>query len=741
MPRSGIIALVLGLLALRWLPALPPAWVLLLLLMLALPLLLTRVYFVGLFLLGFAWACQSAQWALDDRLARDLDGRTLWLEGRVEGLPDRSGPSVRFMLADVTSPRAHLPNRLRLSWFGGPPVEGGERWRLAVKLKSPHGMANEAGFDYEAWLTAQRVGATGSVKAGERIAAASGPAAWREVWRQRLLSVDAHGRSGALAALVLGDASGLDSTDWQVLQDTGTLHLMVISGSHVSLLAGLLYMLIAGLARWGLWPSRLPWLPCACLLAAAGAWSYGLMAGFEVPVRRACIMVSVVLLWRLRYRHVGLWAPLFGALLLVLLSEPLVVLSAGFWLSYAAVALLIYGFAGRLGRWTSWRTWLRAQWLMAVGLLPASMALGLPLSVSGMFANLVAVPWVELVVVPLALLGSLALAIPWLGEALLWLSGGLLDALFRLLGWIAALAPAWQPVAPPIWALLLALLGGLLLLAPAGVPGRVLGVLLFLPACWPSLELPEPGLAEVRVLDVGQGLSVLIRTHSQAWLYDAGPRNGEFDVGERVVVPVLRSLGVRHLQMLMLSHADNDHAGGAQAVSAAMRPNQVISGEVERLPASLGAAPCEAREWIVDGVRFSSWAWPAARESNERSCVLRLEANGESMLLTGDLPLSAEAVWLADHPRLHSDWLLAGHHGSRSSSGAAFLRGLAPKAALISRGANNPYGHPHPSVLQRFRALGIRIHDTAEEGGLRVLLGAHEPLQGVRQSAHFWQEK
>ena len=166
-------------------------------------------------------------------MAPELDGRTLWLEGRVEGLPDNSGVSVRFVLAEVSSPRAKVPATLRLSWFGGPPVEGGERWRLAVKLKRPHGMVNGAGFDYEAWLTAQRIGATGSVKDGQRLETSSGPSAWREAWRQRLLAVDAHGRSGALAALVLGDASGLTTADRQILQDTGTLHLMVISGSHI----------------------------------------------------------------------------------------------------------------------------------------------------------------------------------------------------------------------------------------------------------------------------------------------------------------------------------------------------------------------------------------------------------------------------------------------------------------------------------------------------------------------------
>lgn len=733
-------ALAFGLLLLRWLPALPSGVWLLLLGVAGLPLLFTRGYFVGLFLLGFAWACQSAQWALDDRLAPELDGRTLWLEGRVEGLPDRSGPSVRFVLSEVTSARAKVPATLRLSWFGGPPVEGGERWRLAVKLKRPHGMANGAGFDYEAWLTAQRIGATGSVKDGQRLETSSGPRAWREAWRKRLLAVDAHGRAGALAALVLGDASGLTTADWQVLQDTGTLHLMVISGSHISLLAGLLYAIVAGLARFGCWPSRLPWLPCACLLAAGGAWAYSLMAGFEVPLQRACVMVSIVLLWRLRYRHRGLWTPLLAALLAVLLVEPLVVLLPGFWLSYAAVALLIFGFSGRLGRWTAWRTWLRAQWLMAVGLLPASIALGLPLSVSGVFANLVAVPWVEVVVVPLALLGSLALGVPWLGEALLWVSGGLLELLFRLLGWMAELAPAWQPVAAPLWEVVLAMVGALLLLAPAGVPLRVLGLAMFLPVFWPAVPLPAPGRAEIRVLDVGQGLSVLIRTRSQVWLYDAGARNGDFDIGERVVVPTLRSLGIGHLDLLMLSHADNDHAGGALAVQRSLHPARVISGEPERLPAQLQAESCRTRDWNVAGVRLSSWAWQGARESNERSCVLEIEANGERVLLTGDLPQAAELAWLAEHPGARIDWLLAGHHGSRTSSGPAFLRAIRPAAALISRGANNPYGHPHPSVVERFRTLGIRIHDTAEQGALSLTLGAHGELGGVREGAHFWQE-
>ncbi|HSC84337.1 MAG TPA: ComEC/Rec2 family competence protein, partial [Pseudomonas sp.] len=441
--RTGMLALAAGLASLAWLPALPPGWVVLLMLPLGLMLLPYRSYPLAFFLFGFAWAVTSAQWALDDRLDPALDGQTLWLEGQVSGLPERREGVVRFQLEQSTSRRQRLPQTLRLAWYDGPPLQASERWRLAVRLKYPQGLVNPQGFDYEAWLLAQRVGATGTVKQGERLSAAGGLSDWRDAMRQRLLAVDAHGRQGALAALVLGDDSGLSLADWRVLQATGTVHLLVISGQHVALLAAVLYGLVAGLARLGLWPRALPWLPWACGLAFAGALAYGLLAGFEVPVRRACVMIAVVLLWRLRFRHLGVWQPLLLAWIAVLLVEPLAVLQAGFWLSFGAVAVLALVFAGRLGAWPWWQVWWRAQWTLALGLLPLFLALGLPLSASGPLANLLAVPWVSFLVVPLALLGTVLLPLPWLGEALLWLAGGLLELLFQLLAWCAALLPAW----------------------------------------------------------------------------------------------------------------------------------------------------------------------------------------------------------------------------------------------------------------------------------------------------------
>ena len=301
--RTGMFALALGLLCLGFFPVLPSVGWLLALAAFAFVSLFSRAWPLGCFLLGLCWACWSAQHALDDRLAAGLDGRTLWLEGRVVGLPARTAQGVRFELEAAHSRRAELPQRLQLSWFDGPPLRSGEQWRLAVTLQRPAGLLNPHRPDREAQLLARRVGATGTVKTGQLLASVTG--GWRDALRQRLLAVKANGREAALVALVLGDGAGLAREDWQTLQATGTVHLLVISGQHIGLVAGLLYGLVAGLARWGLWPTRLPWLPWACGLAMAAALAYGWLAGAGVPVQRACLMLAVVLLWRLRFRHLA----------------------------------------------------------------------------------------------------------------------------------------------------------------------------------------------------------------------------------------------------------------------------------------------------------------------------------------------------------------------------------------------------------------------------------------------------
>ncbi|MFJ2389751.1 DNA internalization-related competence protein ComEC/Rec2 [Pseudomonas koreensis] len=737
--RTGMVALAAGLLVVVFLPVLPPVGLLMVLSVVGLMLLPFRSYPIALLLFGFTWACVSAQWALNDRLPEALDGETRWVEGRVVGLPQNSEGVARFELADARSRHEQLPSLMRLAWYGGPPVNSGERWRLAVKLKRTGGLLNPDAFDYEAWLLAQRIGATGTIKDGQRLAEASW--AWRDRIRQRLLGANAQGRAGTLAALVLGDGSGLSREDWQILQDTGTVHLLVISGQHIGLLAAVMYLLVAGLARYGLWPLRWPWLPWACGLAFAAAVGYGLLAGFEVPVQRACVMVGLVLLWRLRFRHLGAWWPLLLAFNALLLLDPLASLRPGFWLSFTAVAVLIFTFGNRLGAWRWWQTWTRAQWLIAIGLCPVLLALNLPISLSGPLANLLAVPWVSFIVLPPALLGTALLLVPFVGEGLLWLAGGLIDVLFRGLALIAGQWPAWIPAAISWWMWTLGSLGALLLLLPRGVPMRPLGWPLLLMLVMPPRERLPEGVADIWQLDVGQGLAILIRTRNHSVLYDAGPRFGDFDLGERVVLPALRKLGVEQLDLMLLSHADADHAGGALAVARRLPVAQVISGDPPGLPAALNASGCDSgRQWQWDGVRFQLWQWSEAHDSNQRSCVLQIEANGERLLLTGDIDTAAERVLLESPLAVPTQWLQAPHHGSRSSSSMALLRALKPHSVLISRGQGNSFGHPHPTVLARYRQQRLRIYDSAEHGAIHLQLGIFSAPWTMRQQRRFWRD-
>ncbi|MEE8877312.1 DNA internalization-related competence protein ComEC/Rec2 [Pseudomonas helleri] len=735
---SGLLALASGLIVLRFLPAIPAfEWVLLILG--AGLLLVVRVYPAGLFLLGLSWACVQGQSALDDRLSPALDGRTLWVEGRVVGLPQQSDAVVRFEVRDAYSRHATLPSTLRLSWYGGPPVNSGERWRLAVNLKRPKGLLNPQGFDYQAWLLAQRIGATGTIKDGQLLAPARH--AWRDGLRQQLLQTEANGRAPWLAALVMGDGSGLSADDWKLLQATGTVHLLVISGLHIGLFAGLIYGLVALLARYGLWPRRLPWLPWACGLAFAGALGYGLLAGFEVPVQRACAMLGLVLIWRLRFRHLGVWLPFLLALNTVLIIEPLASLMAGFWLSFAAVAVLIFTFSSRLGPW-SWRAaWLRPQGLIAIGLFPMLWVLGLPISLSGPLANLVAVPWISLLVLPAALLGTVLLPVPWVGEGLLWVAGGLLNGLIWGLTWLAGTLSPWLPASVPISVWLLAALGALLLLLPAGMVLRPLGWPLVLLAVFAPRTLVPPGQAEVLQLDVGQGLAIIVRTRHHTLLYDAGPKVRNLDQGERVVVPALQAMGIGTLDMMLISHADSDHAGGALAVQRAMKVKRVVSGDVPLLAEQLQAQPCNSGErWEWDGVKFALWQWNGATDGNQRSCVLQIEASDERLLLTGDINIDAERAFLDSPLAVPTHWLQAPHHGSRTSSSMVFLKNLSPSAVLISRGHGNTFGHPHPQVMARYKALGMGIWDSAEHGAVRFRLGTFGVAESLREQRRFWRD-
>lgn len=737
---GNLLALGVGLGLLRFLPAPIPESV-----VMYVPLSLSLVgwrwsRWLALCACGVAWASLQAHGALDARLAEKWDGETFWLEGVVVGLPESQEEGTRFELAEVQSRYEGIPQHLMLFWRDAPPLQTGERWRLAARLKTPKGLSNPAGFDREAWLLAKGIGATGSVKAGSRLEGAAGSATWRGQLKQHLLNTEAQGQAGALLALVLGDGSALSRATWQVLQDTGTVHLLVISGQHISLLAGLVFIMVAGLACWGVWPVGLPWLPVACSAALLTALGYGWLAGFDIPVQRACLMVAMVLIWRWRFRQLSPWLGLLVAWDAVLLWDPLATLRPGFWLSFGAVACLLWVFSGRLGAWSGMGSWVRAQWAMTLGLLPFLLALGIPISVTAPIANLVAVPWVSILVLPLALLGTLCLPIFGLGAALLQAAGYALAWLFEVLTWMSHWQQAQLFPMPSGFSGYALCLGIGLMLLPAGVPCRALGILLCFPLYWSALPQIPAGEASVRVLDVGQGLSVLVQTAHHDLVYDTGPAQGEFDAGGQVLLPVLAQLRVRHLDALILSHEDSDHAGGAATLQKAFSIPLKISGTQGSLAKQWNMSACvSGTRWVWDDVQFSLWRWDQAKTDNQASCVLLIEAGGERLLLTGDIDAQAEAALLAE-PSFHPvDWLILGHHGSRSSSSEDFLQATAPRAAVITRGHNNQFGHPHPQVLERLKARDIPWVDTSERGAVEVFLGRFTQPQLWRQQAKgFW---
>lgn len=748
-PRVALAAAFLGLLLPMGLEQLPSFWLLGAVALLSVPLALHRQGRVlAILLAGFLWATLHHQARLDERLPAELEGQRLLIEGRVAGLPEATETGWRFELADarlVESGQA-LP-LMRAQWFRGEPLAVGERWRFEAVLRRPRGMSNPGAFDYESWLFAQGIGALASIRAGERLAAPerAGLSTLRDGIRERLASrLREESPSPRVLAVIVGDRSVLSRADWDVMQATGTSHLMVISGLHVGMLAAAVFGLFSLLGRAGLSPARWPRLWVAAAPAIVVAALYAGLAGFAVPTQRALLMVVLALLARLLYRQPSPWTLWLGALVAVTLIEPAAPLRAGFWLSFMAVATLIFGLSGRLRTEGVWARWIKPQWVIFLGLWPWLLLWGMPGSLIAPLVNVLAIPWVALLVVPMALLGAaftLLFDFGWL----LSFAAMLLDLLFIAMQWISGDLPVVRRAFPGWLGWSIGGVGVLALLSPLArllwVPalGCVVGMLL------PAAERPAQGESWVTFLDVGQGLSVLVQTQDHSLLYDAGARlHTGFDIGEAVVVPALTARGVARLDTLMLSHADNDHAGGAPAVYRQLRPDRVLAGQHEDLPGELQAAACvPGDQWQWNGVRFEIlYAAAPPAPPNERSCVLKVSAGEVGVLLTGDLGIRGEFQMLGLD--LSAEVLLAPHHGSRSSSSYALIRAVNPSWVVFSSGHRNRYNHPHPQIVDRYRELGVEAVYTSRSGALRFALGP----AGVRVDQHwrdasrrFWHEQ
>ncbi len=726
--------------------------------------------------LGYAWAGWRAQDRLADALPGAWEGRDVRLIGVVDDLPQPGGDgSLRFALAveRVETEAATLPSRLSLAWYPQrlageivppPEVHAGERWALTVRLRRMHGNLNPHGFDFELWALERNLRASGYVRndsGNRRLDEFAGrPMDYLERLRERyrtqiLAALPEAPYAGTLVALAIGDQRAIPAAQWQTFNRSGIGHLISISGLHVTLFAALVGGLVFFL--WRRVHRLTQWLPAhhaAALVGLLASAGYVLIAGFQVPAQRTLYMLAVAAL--------GLWlarpgtasAVLLWALAAVLAIDPWAVLAPGFWLSFSAVALLFYVSIHRAGA-TSWiATAVSAQWAMTLGLIPLLLLFFQQVSLLSPLANAVAIPVVSFGVVPLTLL---YLILPF--DGLLHAA----HAVFALLaGGLEVLAAGpgavWQQHAPPFWAAALGAAGALLLLAPRGVPGRWLGALWLAPAFLIQPARPSEGEVWVRALDVGQGTAVVLHTARQSLLYDTGARfSPNSDAGNRIIAPFLRATGASRLGALVVSHQDTDHSGGALSLLQTVPADRLLSSLSPEHEISLAAAAagienrrCEAGQaWEWDGVRFAVLHPLAAAyenpklKANDLSCVIRVEDRLGSVLLAGDIEARSELELLRRSPEaLASTVLLAPHHGSKTSSTAAFLDAVAPRLALLTVGYRNRHGHPKPEVLERYRERGIALWRTDDEGAIALRFTKNGPqAEGFRsQERRYWRE-
>lgn len=704
---------------------------------------------VSAYVLCACLALAYSAWRIDHRLAQQLpaeaEGVVWTVEGRVVDLPVLTRSGQRFLFeVDQVDGGAALPSRLGLSSYGENRFPAGSRWRLAVRLKRPQATYNPHTFDAEGWAFAQGILAKGSVKTATFLGEASG---WRaqldraraQISQRIQHAVAGQPYAGLMAALVVGEQSAIPAAQWQLFNQTGLTHLVSISGLHLTLVAALVASVVRFAVR-RLGVVRIPHRVVAGWAGGLAAVVYAALAGFSVPTQRSLWMILGYVGMISARRTMVASQAWVGSLWCVLMLDPWAVLSLGFWLSFGVVAALFWVGVDRLGGVARWRTWGRGQAAaMIVSAVPLLYGFG-QFSWISPVANAWAIPVIGSVITPSLLV---AVCLPW--EGALPLVHTALAWSLQPVTWLASW-PMWQQAAPDRIALGLAALGSVLCLAPAGLAGRSLGGLLMLPLLFPvPTSRTEVGSLRVTVLDVGQGLSVLLETSQHRLLYDTGPSWPGGNVGERVVLPFLRGRGLSSLEGLVLSHHDSDHIGGAAALWPAMPIRNVwTSAPPTAFPeARTTVQPCLAgTAWTWDGVAFQ-FLHPTPQtqgDDNDRSCVLQVRVGEQTIWLMGDVSARIEANLIAHLNGQRVSVLIASHHGSRTASSWDFLQAAQPSWVVVSAGYRNRYRHPAAPVWQRYQDIGAHRLRTDRDGAVTfVLKGSEIQVQTWRtQSPRYW---
>lgn len=724
------------------------------------------------FLIGFFW-CIYQSTGIVKNLPSQYIGKKVRVTGLIDSIPRVKKNSMRFeYLIDSIDQIARKPVRVLMFHYSYtqnfPPIRVGERWELEVRLKQPRGFWNPGSFDYEAWLLQHRIQWTGTLVPIDKFSEnkhkklntlVKGKAKsikikklyqWSinkiQIARSKIetgISAVLHQEqdkflTGLIEALVTGKRENILEESWATMRATGTNHLFSISGLHIGLIGGMFYRLTSLLWKICLPLSlSIPSTQASCLVAWLGALGYSLLSGMALPVQRAIIMMSVFTFAYVRREYFSIWKNWSTALLVMLVYDPLIVLSESFWLSFSAVSIIFYGTGGRLyikhplNRLRRfWEQWGRTQWIVSFGLAPITILFFRQIAFLSFFVNLIAIPWVGCFVLPFCMSGALVYLV-WqkLGSLLIFTGAKSLSILWKVLVQIENLSIAQGFLSiDNVWVFLNTMLGVLLLLSPKKFPGRpYLGVIFFFPIFLTKSPAPKEAEFWITLLDVGQGLSAVIRTKNHVLVYDTGPKLGMFsDTGKTVLLPYLRFLKIRHIHTLVISHGDNDHSGGLHSVLKGSHVHSLLSSQPERLHSPL-AKPCyNGQQWVWDGVKFEV-LHPSLNSktltNNDNSCVLYVTNQVHSVLLPGDIHRKGEKILLKNHPDLKSTVLISPHHGSKTSSSVAFVKTVQPRYLLFPVGAHNRFGFPHASVVLRYIQQNCKIYSTAQKGAITLKLG------------------
>lgn len=700
--------------------------------------------------LGFCWAHWYAWITQPAELSGQMLNRDVWLTGTIQNIPDRTLDRIRFVFAadslELHGRKVRGHWRFRLNWYDdAPDLWAGDQWRLPVRLKEAHGMANPGGFDYQGWLYMQGIRYTGYVR-GEGAQKLGQEAGLNRIRQGITRKLDQEGSRahGVMRALVVGDRTGFEPVDRDLFAKTGTSHLVAISGLHIGLVAGLVYLLVQSLWRWI--PRlclRVPAKVAAAPAAMLAALGYSALAGFSIPTQRALIMLLVVMTGLMFRRQVSAWNTLSLALLAVLAWYPVSVLSAGFWLSFVAVAVILYAMISLPEK----HRWLYLQIAVGLGLAPILLVFQMNPSLLAPLVNSIAIPLFSFVLIPLLMLSTLlAYLWPGVGHALLQASAAVIDQGLLALSWLVEHVPGYVFIGAKGWQVLVpGLAGAALLLAPRGIPGRYLGLLMLLPILYPPRPDPvEDGGFFFTLLDVGQGMAAVVETRNHVLVFDTGPRfRSGFETGSAVVVPFLYSRMINQVDTLVLSHGDSDHVGGAHGLANSVKVKKLLSGEPIGLK-GLEQEPCLAGDrWTWDGVTFEVlFPFLPGGEGNNASCVMRISNGRDSLLLAGDIEARAEQK-LVDHygKSLRSTMVVAPHHGSNSSSSPGFVQMTRPAYVLFPAGYKNRWGFPAEAVIKRWQDAGSAPLDTGRAGAIISRFsrdGLLEPTAYRESHRRYW---